>query len=90
MVILAFYNLYIAPSPQTELKPPSKLAMISIPYFPNVIASFIFSTSGKIPWEVFLSFWYTYRLLFLKKLVGSSKLVAFCKIIFSYVSYNAR
>ena len=56
MVILAFYNLYIAPSLQTESKYSSKLALIAIPYFLDIIASFIFSMSGKIAWEVYLFF----------------------------------
>ena len=85
LVIPALYNLYIAPSLQTESKAPSKSVMIAIPYFPDVIAAFIFSSSRKIAWEAYLLFWYAHRFLSFKTFVCSSTLVTSCKIILSYI-----
>ena len=77
------YNLYNALSLQTESNAPSSAAMMAMLYLFLVIASFIFSSSGRIAYNVFLFFWCAYRLLFWKNCDCSSKLTVSCRMILS-------
>ena len=83
--IPALCNLYSGPSLQTESNALSRSAIIVMPYLFLVIALFIFFTSGRITCDVFLLFWYAYRLLFWKNCDCSSKLTVSCRMILSQI-----